>query len=134
MLLLDTCALIWTVNDEAVAPQARKSIARAALAGELYLSPVSAWEIGLLVRRGKLRLAISAEKYVERAFRLPGTRVAPLTPEVAVRSSYLPGDLHSDPADRLLISTALEMGLRLVTRDERLLAYGESGFAAVLAC
>lgn len=134
MLLLDTCALLWTVNRDPLAPRARKAITQAASAGELYLSPVSAWEIGLFVRRGRLHLAISAEKYIDRVFRLPGVRVATLTPEIAVRSSHLPGNLRDDPADRMLLATALVMGLRLVTRDERLLAYGASGFAAVMPC
>ena len=71
---------------------------------------------------------------MERVFQLPGVRVAPLTPEIAVRSSYLPGDLHEDPADRLLLSTALVMGLKLMTRDKRLLDYGARGFAAVMTC
>jgi PIN domain nuclease of toxin-antitoxin system len=134
MILLDTCALLWTMNHEPMLPAARKVISRAASVGELYVSPVSAWEIGLLARRGRLELQVSAESYVERVFRFPGVRVATLTPEIAVRSSYLSGDLHEDPADRLLISTALVMGLKVITRDKRLLEYGARGFAAVMAC
>src|SRR2546425_10180462 len=134
MILLDTCALLWTMNQEPILPAARKVISRAASAGGLYVSPVSAWEIGLLVRRGRLELQVAAETCIDRVFRLPGVRVAALTPEIAVRSSYLPGDLHEDPADRLLVSTAIAMGLKLVTRDRRLLDYGARGFAAVMAC
>jgi PIN domain nuclease of toxin-antitoxin system len=134
MLLLDTCAMLWTVNRDPLLAAARQAISRAASSGALYLSPVSAWEIGLLVRRGRVELRIPAESYIERAFRLPGVRIAALTPEIAVRSSYLPGDLHEDPADRMLVSTAIVMGLRLVTRDKRLLDYGARGFLAVLAC
>ena len=134
MLLLDTCALLWTVNRDPLRADARKAISRAASGGSLYLSPVSAWEIGLLVRRGRLELGISAETYIERAFRLPGVRIAALTPEIAVRSSYLPGNLHEDPVDRMLVSTAIIMGLKLVTRDQRLLDYGAQGFLAVMAC
>jgi PIN domain nuclease of toxin-antitoxin system len=134
MLLLDTCALLWTVNRDPLRVDARKAISRAASAGALYLSLVSAWEIGLLVRRGRLELGISAETYIERAFRLPGVRIAALTPEIAVRSSYLPGNLHEDPVDRTLVSTAIIMGLKLITRDQRLLDYGAQGFLAVMAC
>jgi PIN domain nuclease of toxin-antitoxin system len=134
MLLLDTCALLWTVNGDPLRADARNAIAKAASASALYLSPVSAWEIGLLVRRGRLELGIAAESYIERAFRLPGVRIAALTPEMAVRSSYLPGDLHEDPADRMLVSTAIVMGLKLITRDKRLLDYGARGFLAVMAC
>jgi PIN domain nuclease of toxin-antitoxin system len=134
MLLLDTCALLWTVNRDPLRVDARKAISQAASTGALYVSPVSAWEIGLLVRRGRLDLGIAAESYVERAFQLPGVRIAALTPEIAVRSSFLPGDLHEDPADRMLVSTAIILGLRLVTRDKRLLDYGAQGFLAVMAC
>jgi len=134
MILLDTCALLWTMNQDPMLPAARKAISRAASDGGLYVSPVSAWEIGLLVRRGRLELQVDAESYIGRVFRLPGVRVAALTPGIAVRSSYLPGDLHEDPADRLLVATAIVMGLRLITRDKRLLDYGAGGFAAVMAC
>jgi PIN domain nuclease of toxin-antitoxin system len=134
VLLLDTCALLWTLNRDPLLADARKAISRAASTGALYLSPVSAWEIGQLVRRGRLELGIPVESYIERAFRLPGVRIAALTPEIAVRSSYLPGDLHEDPADRMLVSTAIVMGLKLVTRDKRLLYYGARGFLAVMGC
>lgn len=61
-------------------------------------------------------------------------QVAPLTPEIGVRASYLPGRFHPDPADRLLVATALTLGLRLMTRDKRLLAYGAAGHLPVVAC
>jgi PIN domain nuclease of toxin-antitoxin system len=134
MILLDTCALVWTVNLDPILPAARKEISRAASAGTLYVSPVSAWEIGLLVRRGRLELQVAAESYIDRVFRRPDVRVAALTAGIAVRSSYLPGDLHEDPADRLLVATAIVMGLKLITRDRRLLNYGGRGFVGVMAC
>ena len=134
MILLDTCTLLWTINSDPILPAARKEISRAASAGGLYVSPISAWEIGLLVRRGRLELQVAAESYIDRVFRLPGVRVATLTPGIAVRSSYLPGELHEDPADRLLVATAIVMGLKLITRDRRLLDYGARGFVAAMAC
>jgi PIN domain nuclease of toxin-antitoxin system len=134
MLLLDTCALLWMVNRDPLRPEALKSIKRAAVTGEIYLSPVSAWEIGLLVKRGRLQLEIAVETYVQKAFSLPGVRIAPLTPEIAARSSHLPGELHDDPADRMLVSTAIVMGFKLVTRDKRLLDYGAQGFLPVMPC
>jgi PIN domain nuclease of toxin-antitoxin system len=134
MLLLDTCALLWLVNRDPMLPEALRSMKRAAAAGGIYLSPVSAWEIGLLVKRGRLQLEIAVETYVQKAFSLPGVRIAQLTPEIAVKSSHLPGELHDDPADRMLVSTALVMGLKLVTRDKRLLDYGAKGLLAVMPC
>ena len=134
MILLDTCALIWILNKEPVLPAALSAIERAARAGELYASPVSAWEIGILVRRGRLVLDVSAEVYVDRAFSRPGVQIAALTPEIAVRSSHVPGTLHGDPADRMLVATAMLMGLKLMTRDRRLLDYAAQGHLSALAC
>src|SRR5437867_6623263 len=85
------CALLWTLNQDPILPAAQKAISRATSVSELYLSPISAWEIGLLVRRGRLELQVPAENYIEQVFRVPGVRVAALTPEIAVRSSHLPG-------------------------------------------
>src|SRR5690242_3523034 len=107
---------------------------RSAASGEMYLSPVSAWEIGTLVRRGRLQLGEPAESWVTRVFGRPEAQVASLTPEVAIRSCFLPGNLHADPADRFIIATAIEMGLKLITRDERILRYGRQGYASVMPC
>jgi PIN domain nuclease of toxin-antitoxin system len=134
MILLDTCALIWIVNKDPITPAALALAERAFREGELYLSPVSAWEIGMLASRGRLKLDCSAESYVTRAFTQPGVRLAALTPEIAVRSSSLPGDLHGDPVDRMLVATAIVMGLRLITRDRRILEYGAAGHLSVIGC
>jgi PIN domain nuclease of toxin-antitoxin system len=132
--LLDTCALLWTVNGDPLSSEALHAINKSRNAGELFLSPVSAWEIGILAQRGKVKFGVSAENYVSRAFTQPGTQIAPLTPEIAVRASYLPGQFHSDPADRLLISTAILMGLTLVTRDREILRYAGQGYVTAVRC
>jgi PIN domain nuclease of toxin-antitoxin system len=95
---------------------------------------VSAWEIGILAQRGKVELGLPAENYISRAFTQPGIQIAALTPEIAVRASYLPGQFHSDPADRLLLSTAILMGLTLVTRDREILRYAGRGHVSALRC
>jgi PIN domain nuclease of toxin-antitoxin system len=134
MILLDTCALIWIVNKDPITPAARTAVERAFRAGDLYLSPVSAWEIGMLAGRGRLKLDCPAEAYVARAFTQPGVRIASLTPEIAVRSSSLPGELHGDPVDRMLVATAIVMGLKLMTRDRKILQYGAEGHLPVIGC
>lgn len=134
MILLDTCALIWATKGDALSVEALKIINKATKAGALFLSPVSAWEIGILAQRGKLILGTSAESYISRVFIRPGVQIAPLTPEIAVRASFLPGEFHSDPADRLLISTAIVLGLQLVTRDREILRYSARGHVSALRC
>ena len=134
MVLLDTCALIWMSSKAPVSPKAQRIISQANAKGMLYLSPVSAWEIGLLARRNKILLNSPVEAYIRHVFSRPGVRIATLTPEIAVRSSFLPGDFHDDPGDRLLITTAVVMGLQFITRDQRILDYGAQGYASVLPC
>jgi PIN domain nuclease of toxin-antitoxin system len=134
VILLDTCALLWIMNRDPLSKEALGAINQARDADELFLSPVSAWEIGILAQRGRVTLSISAESYISHAFSRPGIQVAALTPEIAVRASYLPGSFHSDPADRLLIATAILMGFTLVTRDREILRYAAKGHVSALRC
>ena len=134
-LLLDTCAIIWVANDEPIAKEAREAIATALLAdAPVYVSPISAWEVGMLAARRRISLRMSPEKWFDRLLGAPGLRLAELPPSLLIASSFLPGDTPADPADRIIAATAREYDLRVVTRDRRLLAYAESGYCRALAC
>jgi PIN domain nuclease of toxin-antitoxin system len=134
-LLLDTCAVIWVANDEPIAKEAREAIAAALLAdAPVYVSPISAWEVGMLAARRRISLRMSPEKWFDRLLGAPGLRLAELPPSLLIASSFLPGDTPADPADRIIAATAREYDLRVVTRDRRLLAYAESGYCRALAC
>ena len=74
--------------------------------------------VALLVKKGRLRLSISAARLVERTEALGFVEFAPITNSIALKSVDL--NMHSDPADRLIVATALELGASLVTRDETL--------------
>ena len=135
-VLLDTCALIWFLSNT-LPPATEARLIEAALTGGIYVSPVSAWEIGLLSRPGRSlagRLLPDAKTWFARAMRGPGFRAAPFTPEIAIDASHLPGALHQDPADRMLIATARHLNAPIVTRDRRILAYAEGGGVAALTC
>jgi PIN domain nuclease of toxin-antitoxin system len=86
---------------------------------ELWVSPVSTWEIVLLCDKGRLQLDGGPEAWVQKVAAALSLREAPLTHEIALatRGIRLP---HSDPADRLLAATALIHGLTLVTADRNL--------------
>lgn len=86
----------------------------------------------MLEARRRLRLRVSLDEWVSQALLAPGVRLADLTPEIAIESTRLPGQLHNDPADRILIATARRVGARLVTRDTRILEYGGHGHVSVL--
>jgi PIN domain nuclease of toxin-antitoxin system len=120
-------------GDERLRPAARRRIEAAAGQQQLWVSAITPWEIGMLVARDRLVLDRDVLDWLQAALALPGIRVAPLEPMVAVASTRLPGHLHGDPAERLIVATARRLGAALVTADTALLAYGELGHVQVLS-
>jgi PIN domain nuclease of toxin-antitoxin system len=136
MILLDTCAVVWMVQEQPMVPAALSVIRRAAAIGSVFVSPVSAWEVGLLAIRRRQPLTFKPDPitWFERLLGRPGVRPVPLSHRVAVSAAFLPGTLGRDPADRLLIATARELGVPLVTRDRRILDYARQGHVDAIAC
>ncbi|MDP1650194.1 MAG: type II toxin-antitoxin system VapC family toxin [Rubrivivax sp.] len=133
-MLLDTHALVWlVVGDGRLRLAVRRCIEAAAQEQQLWVSAITPWEIGMLVAKGRLVLDRDVMDWLQAALALPGIRVAPLEPAVAVASTRLPGELHGDPADRLIVATARHLGAALVTADAALLAYGQLGHVGVLS-
>jgi PIN domain nuclease of toxin-antitoxin system len=136
LLLLDTCAVIWISSEEAeITAEALDALERAQEVGEsTYVSPITAWELGLLVARGRLSLLMSPERWFERLLQAPGIELADMPPEVLIASSFLPGEPPRDPADRIIAATAREFGYTLVTRDKPLLTYAGHGHVRAICC
>ncbi len=133
-LLLDSCAAIWLANGDPLGEASRAALDEALRAGSVVaVSPITAWEIGLLSARGRLLLATEPSTWFRSLIALPGISLAPLTPDLMIQSSYLPGSPPNDPADRILAATA-RSGYRLVTRDRLRLSYAEAGHIAAIAC
>lgn len=134
-LLWDTCAAIWIYEKARLAQSAIEAIGEAHRQGiPSYISPISAWEIGMLESRGRLQLLIRPERWFANLFDAPGVELADLSPDLLIASSYLPGKPPKDPADRIIAATARDLGATLVTRDRALLDYGKQGHVAVLEC
>lgn len=134
-LLLDTCAAIWLAKDDPMAPAALKAVDQAFSTGApVFLSPMTAWEIGLLNARGRLAISMSPQAWFDALLETPGVTLAELSVAILIASSFLPGSPPRDPADRIIVATAREHGLRLITRDKVLLDYGKDGHLDVLAC
>lgn len=132
-VLLDTCAALWIADDAAISAAAADALDRAASAGATtYVSPITAWEIGQLVARRRLQLLMTPEKWFRRLVEV--VRLAEMPPELLIASSSLPGSPPRDPADRIIVATARDLGATLITRDRALLTYGEEGHVSVLAC
>ena len=133
-ILLDTCALIWLANKERIARSAREAIDEADTTGTpVAVSPISAWEIGLLVSRGRLTLSLNPQAWFQSTLDA-GLALAPMPPEVLVASSFLPSAALRDPGDRIIAATARHYRYRLMTRDRPLLAFGEEGHVETIAC
>lgn len=134
-LLLDTCAAIWLAEDEPIASDAAQAIDLAAHDGiPVFISPMSAWEIGLLNARGRLAMSMSPEAWFAALLSVPGIELAQLSVKVLIASSFLPGTPPKDPADRIIAATAREGGYQLVTRDRVLLDYAKQGHIQVMEC
>jgi PIN domain nuclease of toxin-antitoxin system len=124
-LLLDTHVWLWTLDGTAVSlpDDAHTLIARAAAAQRLFVSDFSYWEIAMLVSKGRVQLASDVAIWLERAARAPGITSAPVTRDVLVHSTRLPGTPHGDPADRILLAHAQALGATLMTCDQGIISY-----------
>ena len=117
-LLLDTHIWLWSLSAvDKLAPRVRRALSKSS--SELWLSPVSTWEVVQLLEKKRITIEGHFEAWLPRA--QAGLREALLSHDVAAAAKdiSLP---HGDPADRLLVATARVLNLTLVTADERLIA------------
>jgi PIN domain nuclease of toxin-antitoxin system len=134
-LLLDTHAAIWIAEGQPLTSEATDAIDAAYRADRtIFVSAITAWEIGLLVARNRLGLSTRPELWFQRLLAVPGVRLADLSPDILIASSFLPGEPPRDPADRIIVATARDLGATLITRDRLLLKYGEDGQVSTIAC
>ncbi len=124
MIVLDTHAWLWWLGDpERLGARAAEAIERAVREDAVHISSVSAWEVALLIAKGRLDLGRSAEELVRATEALPFVHFVDIDPRIATRSVRL--DLaHPDPADRFIAATADLLGCPLVTADRRLRQVG----------
>jgi PIN domain nuclease of toxin-antitoxin system len=133
--LWDTHAAIWIYQKARLSQAALDALRAAHREGvPSYVSPITAWEVGMLVSRGRLQLLIRPERWFANLFDTPGVRLADMSPDVLIASSYLPGKPPNDPTDRIIATTARELGATLITRDRKLLDYGAQGHVSVVEC
>jgi PIN domain nuclease of toxin-antitoxin system len=108
-------------------------IENASKRSSLQISAISVWEIGMLEVKGRINFEIDCMEWINRALNVPGISLVPLTPEIAISSSRLPGDFHGDPADRIIVATARKTGALLITNDNQILTYGKQNYLKVLS-
>lgn len=132
MILIDTHVLIWIVSrDVKLGPKARHLLDSSGI-GEVLVSAITPWEIALLDRKGRVPLGKDVGQWLAEALGHPRIRLAPLDPAISVESVRLPGEFHSDPADRILVATARTLGVPLLTADRPILTYGQQGYVTLI--
>jgi len=134
-ILLDTCAVIWTGIQEKLEPRAVSALDESFDRNEaLRISPITAWELGLLVARGRYRFSMGVSEWFDEYMNNGGAQLATLSPIEFIASSFLPGTPPNDPADRIIIATARQQGLRIMTRDRKILDYADAGHVNAIPC
>jgi len=124
MIVLDTHVWVWFVsNPELLSKPAKKAIDAAMAQKEIFISSISAWEVALLVDKKRLELTLDITDWIAKSEKLPFFQFIPVDNSVAVKSVNLPQPLHSDPADRIIIATAITIAASVITKDEKILNY-----------
>ena len=115
-LLLATYAFVWMASDPIKIPSETQRLIRRS-ADELYLSSISAMEIGILVHRGLLVLPLPSLEFIKRALTHHGINDLPVDCQTALRATEFPS-IHNDSFDRLIIATAQKLSLKIVFMDQ----------------
>jgi PIN domain nuclease of toxin-antitoxin system len=134
-ILLDTHAAVWLAAGTPNFTQTTLRLLESSFhTGRLAISPISAWEIGLLASRNKLNLGQAPINWFYGFTSQFNVSILELTPEVAISSSYLPHEFHGDPADRIIIATAQFYSASLLTADKDIIEYARLSTLKVIPC
>lgn len=124
LIVLDTHALVWWASGSPqLSAPAATAIAAELDGGRIVVSSISAWELALLTARGRLALSMEIGQWLNTVGQLEAVNFVPVDNEIAIRSVDLPGQFHSDPADRIIVATARRFAAPLVTADEKIRHY-----------
>lgn len=124
MIVLDTQALIWWISDpDRLSAKARSAISKVKTEKSIYISSISVWEIAMLVKKGRLKLKYEVNEWLRKIESLPFIKFWPVTNKIAFDSVFLSGNPPEDPADRIIISTAINLDCPLVSADQKIHRY-----------
>lgn len=132
-VLLDTHIALWMENGDDRLRQSTLALIERCWRenGTVLISAVSVWEIGQLIHRGRIEMLRPFDDWLDRLADRPGIEIVPLDYRTAARAYRLDGLEHGDPADRLLIATAIERACPMVTYDGRIARFSQVHGAAV---
>jgi PIN domain nuclease of toxin-antitoxin system len=132
-LVLDTHVWIWLMEGSPkLKPAVRRRIEEGSQNGLLQISAISVWEVAMLETKGRITLMEECNIWIRNSLSAPGISLVPVSPDIAVDSTRLPGVFHGDPADRIIIATARACGGLLVTADKAIQRFARQGHVHVL--
>jgi len=125
MIVIDTHVLVWWVSGSDSLSDAADKIIKDTLNSndEVIISSISAWEISMLIEKGRLVLSMDVESWFDEVSQIDGVRFMPVDNEISIKSTMLPGEFHKDPADRMIVATARKLAVPLITADETIIHY-----------
>jgi PIN domain nuclease of toxin-antitoxin system len=115
--VFDTHVWVWSAAGDPRAAKLRD------FSGTAIISAISQWEVSMLAMNGRLSLKPDEETWLSANLEAP-VSLAPLTAEICLTSCRLPG-FHGDPADRMIVATAITMGIPLITADEKIIRWND---------
>ena len=122
--LLDTHTWVWWyMNPRKLSRQVKDLIGDTTRYDQLLLSAISPWEFCKLLEKRRVAISCKPEDWLNAAFDLPKFNLIPLTPSLAYRSTVLPQPFHNDPADQIIVATALQENATILTKDGNILKY-----------
>ena len=121
-LLLDTHIWIWWVQQTGQLTPSQSALIENA--ETVQVSAISCWEAMMLQQQSRIQLHRSPEEWFSLATRQSGIEVVPISENIAIKAAALPFH-HKDPADRIIIATALESALQLFSYDSKFTLYAE---------
>ena len=133
MLVLDTHVWVWLVGgDNRIRPDTLGRI-EATAGDEGYVVPaIAVWEVAMLVERGRLTLTRPLKDWIEEALAQPGFDLAELSPAISIRAAAIDRRILSDPSDRMIVATAVQLGGVLATRDREIITFCKASGVEVL--
>jgi PIN domain nuclease of toxin-antitoxin system len=125
VIVLDTHTLLWWASGEKkqLSAPATQAIEGELNDGRIMVSSMSAWELAMLVAKGRVALSMDIEVWLSVVSQIEGVRFVPVDNEIAVKSIELPGEFHKDPADRIIVATARKLAAPIVTADDKIHVY-----------
>ncbi len=123
MILLDTHVWWWALSETEQLSEKAIALISETRSDQRAIASISIWEFAMMVTRGRIKLKISSEEWLDYAINETGLNVIALNPNIALESCRLPGKFHNDPADRIIVATCRVHKIKLITKDKEIIRY-----------